>query len=197
MEYVTKTAKLTGNITQTKNRLLKEMLKSDKDYFFIVEDNCKVLDDKVYQIFIDTSKKTGIGALMWPRGSLNKKINFDDDPYIEYWTDFVSSFSMFTREAVEKAGLMDEVMPPNTWQDLEYAKRIGDMGLSTPFGMFAAPKDIDKYFEITKPKDEFNNIKQLDEALTYWEHKAGDEFPINIVKENEKLQETAPIKEMI
>ena len=196
MEYCSKVVKLTGNITKTKNKALKNFLKTDKNYFFLVEDNCKV-NDKVYQIFINTSKKTGIEALMWPRGSLNKRLPFDEDPHVEYWTDFVSSFSMFSRNAVEKAGFMDEKMPPNTWQDLEYVKRIGDLGLSTPFGMFAAPKDIDKYFKITKPKNEFKNIKQLDEALIYWEQKSGDDFPINIVKETEKLQENAPIMEML
>jgi hypothetical protein len=197
MEYFFKVIKLTGDIAKDKNRALKEALTTDKDYFFLIEDNCKVLDNKVYQIFIDTSKKTGIEALMWARGSLNKRLPFGDDPHVDYWSDFVSSFSMFTRNVVEKAGFMDEKMPPNTWQDLEYAKRIGDMGLSSPFGVFAAPKDVDEYFSITKPKDEFKNLKQLDEALVYWEQKAGDEFPINIVKEKEKLQENAPITEMI
>ena len=185
--YITKTISLTGDIAKEKNKALKEMLASDKDYFFLVEDNCKVLDPKVYDIFIDVSKKTGIEALMWARGSINKKINFNDDPYIDYYSDFVSSFSMFTRNAVEKVGFMDEDMPKNTWQDLEYAKRIGDVGLSTPFGMFASPKDIDKYFEIDKPKDEFKNLKEMDTALRYWEAKSGADFPIEI-KEKPKFE---------
>jgi hypothetical protein len=178
--YQVRTCPLEGNITKTKNKLLKEMLETDADYFFLVEENCRVLDESVYQIFIDISQKTGIEALMYPRGSLNKRIPFDDDPYIEYWSDFVSSFSMFTRNVIEKVGYMDEEMPENTWQDLEYAKRIGDAELSSPFGVFAAPKDIDKYFEITQPKDDFKNLKALDEALLYWEAKSGEDFPINI-----------------
>lgn len=197
MDYCSKVIKLTGNIAKTKNKVLKGFLKTKKDYFFLIEDNCKVLNKRAYDIFIDTSKKTGIEALMWPRGAINKRLPFEEDPHVDYWSDFVSSFSMYTRNAVEKAGFMDEIMPPNTWQELEYAKRIGDLGLSTPFGMFASPKNIDKYFEITKPKDEFKNLRQLDEALTYWERKGGDEFPINIVKEKEKLQENAPIMEMV
>ena len=174
------------------------MLKTSKNYFFLVEENCKVLDDKVYEIFIDTSKKTGIEALMWPRGSINKKLPFEEDPYIQYWSDFVSSFSMFTRNAVKRVGFMDEEMPANTWQDLEYAKRIGDVGLGTPFGIFAAPRGIDQYFEITKPKNEFKNLKQMDEALKHWEKKEGEDFPINIAKEKQAQQaENASITEMV
>lgn len=197
MEYCFRTIKLNDRTIKNKNKALKEFLKTDKDYFFLVEENCEVLDKKVFDVFVKTSKKTGIQALMYPRGSLNKRKEFDEDPYVDYWSDFVSSFMMFTREAVEKAGFLDEDMPANTWQELEYAKRVGDLGLSAPFGMFAAPKDTDKYFKIDKPKDEFKNIKQMDEALDYWQGKEGEDFPINVVKKTEKLQETAPIKEMI
>ena len=196
-EYCTETISLTGNIAKAKNEALRKMLKTDKDYFFLIEENCKVLDTKIYDIFIDVSQKTGIETLMWPRGAVNKKLEFEEDPHIHYWSDFASSFAMFTRNIVEKVGFMDEDMPENTWQELEYAKRIGDAGLSTPFGIFAAPKNIDEYFEITKPKDEFKNLKQMDEALTYWEKKNFEDFPINIVKESQKFKENAPITEML
>lgn len=172
------------------------MLKTDKDYFFLVEDNCKVLDDQVYEKFIETSEATGIHALMWARGGINKRIGFDEDRYIQYYTDFVSSFSMFTRKAVEKVGFFDEKMPPNTWQELEYAKRIGDVELGTPFGLFAAPRGVDQYFEITTPKDEFKNLKQMEEALQYWESKDLEDFPID-VKRNKEVMRVQPITEMI
>lgn len=185
-KYITKTVPLTDDIAKEKNKLLKEMLASDCDYFFLVEDNCKVKDVKIYNIFIEAYKKTGIEAMMWGKGSVNKRIEFDQDQYIEYYTDFSPAFVMFTRNAVEKAGFFDEEMPKNTWQDLEYAKRIGDLGLSSPFGQFVSPKNIDEYLEITKEKDEFKNLKEMDEALKYWEAKSGDDFPIEIKEAEQK-----------
>ena len=193
MNYFAKVIKLDNNITKSKNRALKEALKSPYNYFFLVEENCEVLDPSVYDKFIEVSDLTDINALMWARGGLNKMIPFEDDRYIQYWSDFVSSFSMYTRKAVETVGLMDDKMPPNTWQELEYAKRIGDAGLSTPFGMFASPRGVDSCFRITKPKEEFKNLKALDEALEYWENKQFEDFPIQI----KRKPEAKPITEML
>jgi GT2 family glycosyltransferase len=186
MNYFTKVIKLDSKITENKNKALREGLKSKKDYIFLIEDNCKILDDSIFDKFIEVSQKTGIEALMWAYGSENQRVNFNDDPYIEYFADFSTGFVMFTRNAVEKVGFMDEEMPENTWQDLEYAKRIGDMGLSTPFGMFASPKDINTYLKITKTKDEFKNLERMEDALKYWEAKDNEDFPIEI-KEKPKF----------
>lgn len=176
--YCTKTIPLSENVAKEKNKALREMLKTDRDYFFLVEENCKVLDESVYDKFIEVCKATGIETLMWPQPQ-NPRLPFELDKYISYYKDFDSEFAMYTRKVVETVGFLDEEMPPNTWQELEYAKRIGDMGLSSPFGIFAAPKDVDKYFEITKPNDGFKNLKALDEALTYWETKDPEDFPID------------------
>lgn len=187
-KYISKTVKLDGFIAKEKNKLLKEMLATDNRYFFLVEENCKVLDDKIYQIFIDTYEKTGIEALMWPRKEMNSQVNYHDDKYIDYWSDFVPSFIFLTRNAVEIVGFMDEKMPENTWQDIEYAKRIGDAGLSTPFGMFASPKNIDQYFDIGKPPEGYKNLEKMHEALLYWEGKDGDDFPIEVKDEPKKFE---------
>jgi hypothetical protein len=195
MKYCSKVIKLCDDMAKAKNEALKEMLKSDSDYFFLIEDNCKVKDTKVFQKFIDTSKATGIEALMWGKGGINRRIDFNEDPHIDYYTDFAPAFCMYTRNAVEKAGYFDEVMPHNTWQELEYAKRIGDKELSTPFGMFAAPKNIDGMLELTKEKNEFANVKQMDEALNYWEKKQLEDFPIEIKKKRDIP--LRPIMEMI
>lgn len=181
-KYISKTVKLDGFIAKEKNRLLKEMLASDKDYFFLVEDNCKVLDDKIYDIFIDISKKTGVECLNWARKDTNKKIDFDQDKYIEYYMDFPSSFVMFTRNSIETVGFFDESMPENTYQDMELAKRIGDAGLSTPFGKFASPKDIEQYFEITPAPEGYRNTSKLNDAMSYWEEKDGADFPIRLIE---------------
>lgn len=194
MNYFSKVIKLGPNIAKEKNRALKEALKSPYDYFFLVEENCKVLDDSIFSRFIDTSDKTGIEALMWGEGALNKRLPFEDDPYIDYYTDFATAFTMFTRNSIERSGFLDEEMPPNTWQDLEYAKRIGDNEMSTPFGMFASPKNITE-LKLTSQKDEFKNLKQMEEALKYWENKDSEDFPINI-KEKPKM-ETRPVTKMI
>lgn len=195
-KYCTRVIKLDDNIAKAKNKALREMLKSDCNYFFLVEENCEVLDEAVYDKFVNVAEETGVEALMWARSDVSRKLPFDDDQYLQYFNDFVSSFSMFTRNVVETVGFLDEKMPPNTWQELEYAKRIGDAGLSSPFGTFAAPRGVDSYFKITKPKDEFKNIKQMEEALLYWEEKDLEDFPVEIGKKKQVMK-AQPITEMI
>lgn len=182
MLYCSQIISLSNDVAKEKNKALKKMLASDRDYFFLIEENCKVLDEKVYDKFIEASQKTGVEALMWARGAINNRLSFDDDPYINYYSDFASNFSMFTRNVVETVGYFDEKMPKNTWQELEYAKRIGDAGLSTPFGTFAGPKGVDSMLEVTQPKEEFKNLTEMDEALDYWQNKDIEGFPINMKK---------------
>lgn len=186
MNHCFKVIDLDGNISKSKNKVLKDCLRSDKNYFFLIENNCKVLDDSVYDKFTDVSQKTGIETLMWGEGGVNRRLPFDDDPYIDYYTDFATAFTMYTRNAIETVGLFDDKMSPNTWQELEHAKRIGDKELSTPFGMFASPKNITE-LKLTSQKDEFKNLKQMEEALKYWEDKDSEDFPIDI-KEKPKTE---------
>jgi hypothetical protein len=193
MNYCSKVIKLSGNLAKSKNKALKEFLKSGKDYFFLIESNCKVLDDRIFQKFIDVSKATGIEVLVWGEGGVNRRLPFDDDPYVNYYSDLTTAFVMYTRHAIEVVGLLDEQMPPNTWQELEHAKRIGDKELSTPFGMFAGPKDITE-LELVGEKNEFTNLKQMDEALKYWEDKDLEDFPIEIKRKPQTVQ---PITEML
>jgi hypothetical protein len=195
MNYFVKVIKLNSNTTKSRNKALSEALKTDKNYFFLVEDNCEVLDPSIYEKFIQTSQKTGIEALMWGEGGENRRLPFDKDPYIDYYADFAPAFTMYTRNAIEKVGLFDEDMPPNTWQVLEHAKRIGDKELSSPFGTFASPKDITE-LKLTKNKDEFKDLSQMEKGLRYWEAK-DDEFPIDIKGKKKEVMKTQPITEMI
>ncbi len=183
---------ISDNIPQKKNIYIQNFLKSDKKYLFLIEENCKVLNEEIYQKFIDCYQKTGIHCLMWYGGSPNRQVEFYDDPNIDYWSDFSPAFAFYTREALEKAGLMDEKMPANTYQELEHAKRIGDLGLSTPFGMFASPKGTEKMLRV----EGFRRINNLEakKALDYWESKDEDEFPISV---REDFIEPDIITEMI
>jgi len=186
MDYFVKVIKLDDNIAQTKNRALKEALKSPYNHFFLVEDIVNVKNDSVYQKFIDTAERTGIECLMWAKAVPNKNIVFDDDKNIEYWADFAPCFVYYSRSSIEKVGLLDEEMPANTWQEIAHAKKIGDLGLSTPFGMFASPRNITE-LEVTDDRGKWINRGKIDEAITYWESKDSEDFPIQ-VKSQQKLE---------
>lgn len=186
MNFFVKVIKLGDNIAKSKNRALKEALKSSHDHFFLVEDIVKVNDENIYQKFIDTAEKTGINCLMWANCIPNQRIDFNDDKNIEYWADFGPCFTYYSRKAIEKAGLFDENMPHNTLQEMYLAKTIGDLGLSTPFGMFASPKNVFG-LEMTDDRGKWLNKAMIDKALDYWESKDGEDFPIDVKNKTETV----------
>ena len=192
MEFDVCRVKTDGFIAKEKNKLLKSFVRSSKDAVFLVEDNCQIVNDGIYQKFIDCHQKTGIHALMWGKGTPNKRLEFDEDRNLEYWADFSPVFTFYTKEAIKKAGFFDEEMPPNTYQEMEHAKRIGDAELSTPFGMFASPQGIENMLSIESPRK--INHAEAEKALIYWEEKDGNSVTLSMRDDLVKMQS---ITEMI
>lgn len=184
MNYFAKVIKLDDNISKSKNRALKEALNSPYNDFFLIESCVEIKNNTIFEKFIETNRKTGINCLMWPECIPNKQIEFREDPYINYWADFAPCFTYYTRESIKKVGLFDEDMPSNTWQEVEHAKRIGDAGLSTPFGMFASPKNI-VGLEVTEDRGKYINRVKMEEGLIYWENKDQEDFPIKVKKQKD------------
>lgn len=184
MNYFAKVIKLDSNTAKSKNRALREALKSPYKHFFLIENCVKVENDLIFDKFIETSQKTGIHCLMWANAVPNKRVEFNEDKNIDYWSDFAPCFTYYTREAIEKVGLFDEKMPPNTWQEIEHAKRIGDAGLSTPFGMFASPKNMFG-LSVTEDRGKYQNKAKMEEGLVYWENKDQEDFPIKVQKKKD------------
>ena len=56
--------------------------------------------------------------------------------------------------------------------------------------------DPAKLIDRLTSKDEFKNLKQMEEALQYWESKDLEDFPID-VKRNKEVMRVQPITEMI
>lgn len=183
---------------KTKNKLLKQL----KDYedIFLIEDCVDIIDDDVFEYFIDTRKKTGFECLMWGKAFPgNKKLKYDDS-LVEYYTDFATPFSYYTDKVIKTVGYMDEKMPPNTWEEYEHVKRIGDMGFAPPFGIFVSPKFASNYLEVNeKIKDKYSDIDpvKMKKGLEYWTKKDGDEFSemlYNKMTKKNKLMDMKPAK---
>jgi GT2 family glycosyltransferase len=151
-----------------KNRIMSLLLEKGCDYIFVIEDDMIVLDKNIFQKYIEAHKQSGIHHFNYGPGSpFNRKqdIHFDlhnrhllkqdsevnPKLIIEYSKDIrvalyehtVAMFSFFTKEVLEKVGLIDEQFY-NAWEHVDHTYRIIKAGYHPPFWWFADLADSHK-----------------------------------------------------
>jgi hypothetical protein len=143
-------------------------LDKDCDYIFIIEDDMIILDPSIFDNYIEAYKKSGIHHFNYGPGSpFNRKqdIQFDlhnrhllkqdTEPNPKMILDYktvkvslfehtVAMFSFFTKEVLERVGLIDEKFY-NAWEHVDHTYRIIKAGYHPPFWWFADLHDSHKY----------------------------------------------------
>ena len=124
---------------------IRHLLDKEVDHIFILGDQIMILDDSVFQNYIDVSEQTNIEFLAYSRD--------EDDPFGEKNNNRLTielkegkqlllskgfnSHLMYCRKNVfEKVGFFDERYR-SSFEASDFYKRCGDKGLTTPFGWFA------------------------------------------------------------
>ena len=155
-------------VGKSKNKAMKHLLDKGCDYIFIVEDDMVVLDEEVFQKYIEAYKMSGIQHFNYGPGSpFNRKqdIQFDlhnrhelkqdTEPNPKMILDYknckialyehtVAMFSFFTKEVLEKVGLIDDEFY-NAWEHVDHTYRIIKAGYHPPFWWFADIVDSQNY----------------------------------------------------
>lgn len=148
-------------VGKSKNKALKHLLSKNCDYLFLIEDDMLILDKNIFNKYIEAYKLSGIHHFNYGPGSpFNRKQDIQFDLHnrhllkqdsevnpkliIEYSKDIkvalyehtVAMFSFFTREVLEKVGLIDEDFY-NAWEHVDHTYRIIKAGYHPPFWWFA------------------------------------------------------------
>lgn len=155
-------------VGKSKNKAIQHLLDRGCDYIFIIEDDMIILDPTVFEKYIEAYKQSGIHHFNYGPGSpFNRKqdIQFDlhnrhllkqdSEPNPKMILDYktikvslfehtVAMFSFFTREVLEKVGLIDEDFY-NAWEHVDHTYRIIKAGYHPPFWWFADLYDSHKY----------------------------------------------------
>ena len=156
-------------VGKSKNRAMKHLLDTKCDYIFIIEDDMIILDKSIFKKYIEAHKKSGIHHFNYGPGSPfnrkqniqfdlhnrhlldqnsdpNPKIIFDygDNVKVSLFEHTVAMFSFFTREVLEKVGLIDEDFY-NAWEHVDHTYRIIKAGYHPPFWWFADIFESEKY----------------------------------------------------
>ena len=167
-------------VGKSKNIAMQKLLDKGCDYIFIIEDDMIILDDSVFNKYIQASKVSGIQHFNYGPGSpFNRKqsiqnfdlhnrhlldqhtepnprlvIDYGNDIKVSLFEHTVAMFSFFTREVLEKVGLYDEAYY-NAWEHVDHTYMIIKAGYHPPFWYFADLHDSHKY--ITEAPEAINN----------------------------------------
>jgi glycosyltransferase involved in cell wall biosynthesis len=155
-------------VGKSKNRAMQHLLDKGCDYIFIIEDDMIILDSSIFTKYIEAYKASGIHHFNYGPGSpFNRKqdIQFDlhnrhllkqdSEPNPKMVLDYktvkvslfehtVAMFSFFTKEVLEKVGLIDQAFY-NAWEHVDHTYRIIKAGYHPPFWWFADLHDSHKY----------------------------------------------------
>jgi GT2 family glycosyltransferase len=124
-------------VAVAKNRAFRRLLEKGCDHFFIMEDDQVMLHPATCAQYIDYAAKHGLHHLNFAHHGNQRRLNwFIELEGVHCYPDCVGAFSYYTREVLDKVGLLDENFR-NAWEHVEHTMRIAEAGYTTPFWYFA------------------------------------------------------------
>lgn len=175
-------------VGKSKNIAMKHLMSKGCDYIFIIEDDMIILDETVFDKYVQASKVSGIQHFNFSQhGYANKKSTTSNEiiPAVKTVIDYgdvkiamyqhcVGSFSMYTRKCLEAVGYMDESYY-NACEHVDHTYEIIKNEMHPPFWYFADIEESWKYIgdhgwsmqtsSICSRPDFTENVKQSDEVF--------------------------------
>ena len=107
-----------------KNRLIEYFLnQTNKPYLFLIEDDIKILDIDVFNLYIKILEKYNLPYLNFGgKNDDRMKYNINDD--ITVHENLQGNFTLYSRECLNSVGIMNEQLCHNCWEHVEHIARI-------------------------------------------------------------------------
>lgn len=182
-------------VSKTKNKALKYLLEKECVHIFLLEDDCIIANNDVWNLYINAYKETGIPHFNygpgspWNRkqnnssiiGDLSKRhladqttppnpklvVGYKNDLNIALYEHIVAMFTYFHKSILDKVGLLDEEFY-NAWEHVEHTYRIIKADKYSPFWWFADVENSQLY--INEAKDEKANTSLAKDEKTYYKN---------------------------
>ncbi|MDZ4063247.1 MAG: glycosyltransferase [Coriobacteriia bacterium] len=172
-------------IAHAKNKLLKAMLEKECDFLFVADDDIIPLCDEAVNGYVRISEHTGIGHLGFAHhGMLNETPVVIDGP-LTFWPYCIGAWSFYTRDCIKRTGLMDARLR-NSLHEYEFANRIAQLGLTSPFGFFADATGSEQWLSEIAHTDAMSVAKSdpswqrnMEAGAELWRQKDGVGIPAN------------------
>lgn len=176
-----------GGVGKAKNQVIRMLLARDVTDIFVMEDDITMESPITCNLYCQAAYEAGIHHLNFAlHGPMNKgkgKLLKWHGKGVVVYPDCVGAFSYYTRECIEKVGLIDENFK-NAWEHVEHTYRVAEAGMTPTFWYFAdcpgsehllseIPESIDNSSIRPRP-DWAENIRK---GQNYWIKKHGKFLP--------------------
>lgn len=166
-------------VGKSKNDALLYLLGMNCIHIFLIEDDMLIKDSKIFEKYIETSKKTGIQHLMFGyHGPANKRgisggspaprvvINYDDDTSLALNEHCVGAFCYYSRKSLDDCGLIDERFG-NAFDHVSHSYELALKGYSTPYWWWADVANSTDFIEEQICSEHSSSIK-TPETMVKW-----------------------------
>ena len=157
----------------TKNRLMQRMMMDNHDWLFVMEDDIEVTDASVVDRYIDAATRSGYPHLLFAHHGGRNRLQSGESDVLTFWPNAVGAWCLYSSEAIDRVGYIDEGFPTNHLEHVEHSARIlSAYGLkSHPF--WADLKDSHFYIR-EQPEGLTNrsiasNPQTFEVAIAYWQ----------------------------
>lgn len=184
-----------------KNRLIEHFLDEGCDWIILCEDDLKIKDAKAVTEYVRICEENGLHHLSFAHhGPANQQGPVEIDGDVSYFFHSVGAWTIFSRECLEKVGLLDEHMV-NAFEHVEWEMRALVSGYaknSAPHHFADATKSFEWIVEqpnsiersSIRPRSDWG--KNITAALRYWANEKpntfeilfGDGMPLNVYAKN-------------
>ena len=165
-------------VAYAKNRLLERMLDADCEWVFLCEDDLKILAPQAVTEYVRVCEKHNLHHLSFAHhGPANIEGALEViDGNIAYYPHSIGAWTIFSRECLEKVGLLDENFH-NAWEHVEHELRLTQAGYMPGSAVHRFPDVVGSEYWITeqqgsiekssiRPRSDWSdNIRN---GLIYW-----------------------------
>jgi hypothetical protein len=163
------TDKPKSGVGKAKNLALNFLLKQGCEHIFLMEDDVEILDEKVFELYINASKATGIKHFNYGlhgnhnldylgRPNIRKTINYPNNTRINLYPNVLGAFSYYHKDVLNKVGLMDENFY-NALEHVDHTYQIIKEGFHPPFRWFADVEGSKSYLRDIVPDHQQSKIR--------------------------------------
>lgn len=129
-------------VAYAKNWLLRQGLDVGADWVFLLEDDIKITDAKAVTEYVRVAKANDLHHLSFAHhgpANLDGAMGYDGD--VAYYAHSIGAWTLFSRECLESAGLLDENFH-NAWEHVEHELRLIQAGFMPGAGVHRFPDVI-------------------------------------------------------
>jgi glycosyltransferase involved in cell wall biosynthesis len=166
-------------VATSKNKAMQHLLDQGCEHIFIMEDDMRIIDNGIFDAYIEASKKSGIQHLMFGyHGPANKNGISHGTPCPRLVVDYgdfslafnqhcVGAFCYYSRKCLEDVGLIDEKFR-NAFDHVSHSYELALKGYSTPYWWWADLANSLDYIEEQACSEENSSIK-TPESMQKWQ----------------------------